>query len=130
MGVKKGDRVGVHLPNCPQYIIAYYASLTIGAIVVNINPLYTPSELKHIFDNTGMTTLVTGDVSLEAVRALCKQVEIPRVIVTSIYDYGGGQRQEKPAKLEKLHLFYGRNRGRALDTELIEVFGNHLDGRS
>jgi long-chain acyl-CoA synthetase len=100
MGVRKGDRVGVHLPNCPQYIIAYYGALTIGAIVVNMNPLYTPTELKHIVDNTGLTTLVTGDVSLEAVRALRRQVEIPRVIVTSVYDYAGGQRQEKPAKLD------------------------------
>ncbi|MCD6288662.1 MAG: long-chain fatty acid--CoA ligase [Candidatus Hydrogenedentes bacterium] len=100
MGIKKGDRVGLHLPNCPQYIIAYYGALSIGAIVVNMNPLYTPSELLHIVDNTGLTTLVTADVSIEAVRALCQQIDIPRVIVTSVYDYAGGQRQEKPTNLD------------------------------
>ncbi|MEA3222972.1 MAG: AMP-binding protein, partial [Thermodesulfobacteriota bacterium] len=41
LGVKKGERVGVHLPNCPQFVIAYYATLSLGAIVVNLNPLYT-----------------------------------------------------------------------------------------
>jgi hypothetical protein len=48
----------------------------------------------------------------------------------AVFDAATAEGLEKPAKLEKLHLFYGRNRGRALDTELIEVFGNHLDGRS
>jgi hypothetical protein len=48
----------------------------------------------------------------------------------AVFDAATVEGLEKPAKLEKLHLFYGRNRGRALDTELIEVFGNHLDGRS
>ncbi|MCJ7664488.1 MAG: AMP-binding protein, partial [Desulfobacterales bacterium] len=36
LGIKKGDRVGIHLPNCPQYLIAYYAVLSLGAIVVNL----------------------------------------------------------------------------------------------
>ena len=48
MGVKKGDRIGVHLPNCPQYIIAYYAALNLGAVVVNLNPMYTVAELKAL----------------------------------------------------------------------------------
>jgi len=100
LGVGKGDRVGLHLPNCPQYVITYYAILSLGAIVVNVNPMYTPNELKHIVDNTGLTTLVTADITLEPVRALCQTVELDRVIVTSLMDYAGGQRQEKPASLD------------------------------
>ncbi|MBA3323220.1 MAG: AMP-binding protein, partial [Pyrinomonadaceae bacterium] len=42
LGIAKGDRVGIMLPNCPQYLIATFAIFRLGAIVVNVNPLYTP----------------------------------------------------------------------------------------
>ncbi len=87
LGVQKGDRVGIHLPNCPQYLVAYFAILSIGGIVVNLNPLYTPDELKVMANISGLTTLVTFDIALPAIRVLCKQVQIPRVIVTAVTDY-------------------------------------------
>ena len=87
LGIQKGDRVGLHLPNCPQYLIAYYAILSIGGIVVNLNPLYTPDELKLMANTSGMTSLVTFDMVLPAIRTLCKQVNISRVIATGITDY-------------------------------------------
>ena len=87
LGIQKGDRVGLHLPNCPQYLIAYYAILSIGGIVVNLNPLYTPDELKLMANTSSMTSLVTFDMALPAIRTLCKQVNIPRVIATGITDY-------------------------------------------
>ena len=52
LGIGKGDRVVLHLPNCPQYPIAYYAALMNGAIVTNANPMYTPHELKYIVEET------------------------------------------------------------------------------
>ncbi len=89
LGVQKGERVGIHLPNCPQYVIAYYAVLSLGAIVVNLNPMYTAEELKPMADVTGLTTLITFDNVLPAVRVLCKEVDIPRVIVTKVTnDFG------------------------------------------
>ncbi|MGA2467750.1 MAG: long-chain fatty acid--CoA ligase [Thermodesulfobacteriota bacterium] len=100
LGVKKGDRVGIHLPNCPQYMIAYYAVLSLGAIVVNLNPMYTAEELKLIVENTGMTTLFTFDMVLPAVRTLCKAVKIPRVVVTKVTDYIKGLGQSTAASLE------------------------------
>ena len=100
IGVKKGDRVGIHLPNCPQYMIAYYAVLSLGAIVVNLNPMYTAEELKLIVENTGMTTLFTFDMVLPAVRTLCKAVKIPRVVVTKVTDYIKGLGQSTAASLE------------------------------
>ena len=87
LGIQKGDRVGLHLPNCPQYMIAYYAIISIGGIVVNLNPLYTPDELKLMANTSGMTSLVTFDMALPSIRTLCKQVNIPRVIATGITDY-------------------------------------------
>ena len=87
LGIKKGDRVGLHLPNCPQYLISYFAVLSLGGIVVNLNPLYTPDELKLMADTSGMTSLITFDMALPAIRTLCKQVLISRVIVTAVTDY-------------------------------------------
>jgi len=90
LGIKKGDRVGVHLPTCPQYVIAYHAVLHLGAIVVNLNPMYTAEELKALAQNTGITTLFTFDMVLSNIRSLCGDVEIPRVIVTRVTDYING----------------------------------------
>jgi long-chain acyl-CoA synthetase len=100
LGVQKGERVGIHLPNCPQYLIAYYAVLSHGAIVVNMNPLYTVEELKLIAETTGLTTLITFDMFLNNIRDLCKQVQIPRVIVTKITDYIKGLGVSTAASLE------------------------------
>jgi long-chain acyl-CoA synthetase len=90
LGVKKGDRVAVHLPNSPQYVVAYYATMSLGAIVVNLNPMYTAEELIAISQNTGITTLITFDMVLPHIRALCAAVQIPTVIVTRITDYIDG----------------------------------------
>ncbi|MGO9557253.1 MAG: long-chain-fatty-acid--CoA ligase [Syntrophobacteraceae bacterium] len=87
LGVRKGDRVGMNLPNCPQYLIANYAAMCLGAVVVNLNPMYTAAELKHAVEQTGVSTLFTFDMVLPYIRALCQQVEIPRVIVTKPTDY-------------------------------------------
>jgi len=100
LGIKKGDRVGIHLPNCPQYPIAYYAALSLGAIIVNINPMYTPDELKLIAGSTGLTTLITFDMVLPNIRALCKAVAIPRVIVTKVTDYIKGLGVSTAASLD------------------------------
>ncbi len=100
LGVKKGDRVGVHLPTCPQYIIAYYSALSLGAVVVNLNPMYTAAELQALVSNTGVTTLFTFDTVLPNIRPLCQVVKIPRVIVTKVTDYINGFDQSTPAGLE------------------------------
>jgi long-chain acyl-CoA synthetase len=100
LGVEKGERVGIHLPTCPQYVVAYYAVLSLGAIVVNLNPMYTVDELKHTVELTGLTTLVTFEMVLPAVRPLCQDVEIARVVVTKITDYIKEMEQSTPAGLE------------------------------
>jgi len=100
MGVQKGDRIGLHLPNCPQYIIACYAALTLGAIVVNLNPMYTADELKALTSDTGVSTLFTFDMVLPNIRPLCQAVEFDRVIVTRVTDYIEGFGQSTPEELE------------------------------
>jgi len=100
LGVQKGERVGLHLPTCPQYVITYHAVLSLGAIVVNLNPMYTTQELKALAQNTGITTLITFDMVLDNIRPLCQTVEIPRVIVTKITDFIDGFGKSTPEELE------------------------------
>jgi len=100
LGVTKGDRVGMHLPNCPQYLIANYAALTLGAIVVNLNPMYTPDELQMMCEKTRVSTLFTFDMVLPNVRELCRRVEIPRVIVTKVTDFIKGMGKSTKESLE------------------------------
>jgi long-chain acyl-CoA synthetase len=61
-GVRKGDRLGLCLPNCPYYIIAYYGALKAGATVVNFNPLYTEEELAGQIKDSHTKLMVTLDV--------------------------------------------------------------------
>lgn len=61
--IGKGDRVGVCLPNTPFNVIAYYAILQVGAVVVNMNPLYTEDELQHIITDSGVKLVFTLDVA-------------------------------------------------------------------
>ncbi len=99
LGVKQGDRVGLHLPNCPQYPIAFYACMLLGAIVVNLNPIYTPDELKGVCGQTGVSTLFTFGLVLPNIKALCQDVEIDRVIVTQVTDYIEGMPTSTAAEL-------------------------------
>lgn len=87
LGVKKGDRVGVHLPNCPQFVISYLAVVSLGAIVVNLNPLASAGEIRFIIENTGMETIITFDMVLPNVRPLVKETGIKRLIATRVTDY-------------------------------------------
>ena len=64
LGVKKGDRIALLMPNCPFFPAAYYAALKIGATVVNCNPLYTVVELSHILKNSDARFIVTTDLEL------------------------------------------------------------------
>ena len=100
LGVQKGERVGLHLPTSPQYVIAYHAAMSLGGIVVNLNPMYTTDELKALAEKTGITTLITFDMVLQNIRPLCKNLEIPRVIVTAVTDFIGGFDQSTPEGLE------------------------------
>ena len=100
LGVRKGDRVGLHLPTSPPYVIAYHAVLSLGAVVVNISPMYTANELKHVASVTGISTLFTFDMVLANVRPVLGEVEIPRVIVTRVTDFIDGFAKSTPDELE------------------------------
>jgi long-chain acyl-CoA synthetase len=87
MGIVKGDRVGVMLPNCPQYIIAVFGILRLGAIVVNVNPLYTPREIGVVAQDSGMRLLVVLDQLAPGAQAVVAQTAIEKIIITSAAEY-------------------------------------------
>lgn len=61
-GLRPGDRFGLCLPNCPYYVVLYFAALRIGAVVVNFNPLYTERELDHQIRDSGTRMIAVPDV--------------------------------------------------------------------
>jgi long-chain acyl-CoA synthetase len=87
MGVKKGDRVALMLPNCPQFIISYYGVLEAGGTVVNVSPLHVERELEYEFNDSGAETLIYLDLFDARIQAVKGASPLKRLIVTSITDY-------------------------------------------
>jgi long-chain acyl-CoA synthetase len=85
--IAKGDRVGIMLPNCPQYVIAAFAILRRGAIVVNINPTYTARELLAVAVDSGIRLLITLDALAPLALGVQAQTSIAAIVVTSLGEY-------------------------------------------
>lgn len=90
LGVKKGDRVAVHMPNCPQFIIAYYAASMVGAIIVPCNPVYVPREMQHQLSDSGSKVVVTLSLTYPVVKAIRNATQVEHVIVANIKEYFPG----------------------------------------
>jgi long-chain acyl-CoA synthetase len=89
-GVERGDRVAVHLPNCPQFVIAYYATLMVGGIVVPSNPQYVGREIEHQLNDSGAETIITLSLTYPVVKQVRDDTPLKRVIVTNIKEYFPG----------------------------------------
>lgn len=87
LGVEKGDRVSIMLPNCPQSVIAYYGTLYAGGIVVQTNPLYTERELQYQLNDSGAKIILALDILYPRIMKSIKETKIENVIITSIKDY-------------------------------------------
>ena len=90
LGIGPGDRVGIMLPNCPQYIIAAFAVLRLGAIVVNVNPSYTAPEFVTIAADSAMRAVITLDALAPLVLGSRARTAVEQVIVTSLAEYAAG----------------------------------------
>ncbi len=86
-GVKKGDSVAILLPNVIPCVVAYYATLKIGGVVVLNNPLYSDRELEHQFTDSGSVFLITLDLLADRMVELRKKTNIKTIVYTSIGDY-------------------------------------------
>jgi long-chain acyl-CoA synthetase len=87
LGVVAGDRVALHLPNCPQFPIAYYAVLRLGAVVVPCNPLYQARELAHQLNDSGAAVIVTLSAFYPLVKGIRAQTPLRHVVVAKIKTY-------------------------------------------
>ncbi len=87
LGVQKGDRVAVMLPNVPQTLIAYFGTLKMGACVVQTNPLYVAREISHQINDSGAETIVTLDQFYPRIQEIMPETPLKRVILTNVRDY-------------------------------------------
>jgi long-chain acyl-CoA synthetase len=81
LGIQKGDRIGICMPNCPEFVLAYFGILKAGAVVVAVNPLYTPNEIIQQVNDAGLTTIFCSADLYERIKHAQLQTAISRVIV-------------------------------------------------
>jgi long-chain acyl-CoA synthetase len=89
LGVKKGDRVALYMPNCPQFVIAYYAILKAGGVVVATSPLYSPREVEHQLNDSGAETIILLSMFYDLVRGVKPKTKLKNVIVSNIKEQLG-----------------------------------------
>jgi long-chain acyl-CoA synthetase len=87
LGVRKGDRVALMLPNCPQFFVAEFGAWKVGAVVVGVNPTYSERELEQVLESTRAETIVTLTPFYKRVKQVQGRTGVRRVIATSIKEY-------------------------------------------
>ncbi|MCQ6278313.1 AMP-binding protein [Bacillus sp. EB600] len=87
LGITKGDRVSIMLPNSPQSVISYFAILFAGGIVVQTNPLYTERELEYQMKDSGAIAVITLDILYPRISKIIAQTDLQHTVVTAIKDY-------------------------------------------
>jgi long-chain acyl-CoA synthetase len=107
LGVKKGDKVAILLPNCPQFPIVYYGILRLGATATTVSPLYTAREVGHQLKDSGAKIIVVLDLLYENVEKVWDEVGLKHAIVTSIAEYMPGTGR-----------FFRRAGGKTLEAEI------------
>lgn len=86
MGIEKGDRVLMYIPNSIQFVVSWLAILRLGAVVVPITPIYTAADLKYLANDTGARAVICSDRNYGYVKAVMPDTAIERVVVTNLAD--------------------------------------------
>lgn len=110
LGLRKGDRVAIMLPNVPQCVIAYYGALKAGAVVVMTNPLYVERELQVQLSDSGAHTIVTLDFLYPKIKAIEAKTHLKHIILTSV-------REELPWLLSLFYPLKARKEGQWIHVE-------------
>jgi long-chain acyl-CoA synthetase len=84
LGVKKGDRVGIFMPNTPQFVMAYFGILKAGGVVVATNPLYTPPEIAYQANDAGIEIMFVMTNFYKTIKAAQPNTKIRKMIVTNL----------------------------------------------
>jgi long-chain acyl-CoA synthetase len=87
LGVKKGDRVALVMPNCPQAIICRWGAWKVGAILVHLNPVYTDAEMEHALKDCGAETVVVLTPFYQNIKKLQTKTAVKNIIATNIKEY-------------------------------------------
>jgi acyl-CoA synthetase (AMP-forming)/AMP-acid ligase II len=87
LGIKKGDRVAIHMENCPQFVMAYFAAQRAGGVVVPVNPMFKQAELEYELNDAGTETLIGLDSLYSEVKKVKERTPLKNVILTSLADY-------------------------------------------
>ena len=103
-GIRKGDRVALVLPNCPQFLIAEIGAWKAGATVLPLNPLYTPGELRHPLASAGVGLVVTLTPFYARLKEIQRDTPVRRIVATSIKEY-------LPPVLRVLFTFFKEKKG-------------------
>src|SRR5829696_2071282 len=83
-GVAKGDRVALMLPNCPQYVVSFFATVRLGAIVTQLNPMYAEREIEHVLKDSGAETIVVYADVYPRAKAVLPETSVRNVIVVDL----------------------------------------------
>jgi long-chain acyl-CoA synthetase len=120
LGVRKGSRVALMLPNSPHFLIAFFATLRLGAVVVTINPAYTAREVHYQLDDSGAETIVLLNLFWPRLREIQSSTALKRVVVAHIFDtlpfphnllvYARQRRQRNWVKVKPEHDIFFFNR--------------------
>src|SRR5690554_6232656 len=92
IGVKKGDRIALMMPNLLQYPVCLFGAWRAGAVVVNTNPLYTATELEHQLSDSGAEIIVVAENFAHTVEAALPRTSVKHVVVTRVGDMLGTAR--------------------------------------
>lgn len=87
IGIEKGDRVAIMLPNTPQAVISFYGVLQAGGIVVQTNPLYTERELEYQMKDSGAKAIITLDILFPKVSKVKERTDLQHIIITTVKEY-------------------------------------------
>jgi len=90
LGLKPGDRLAIQMPNILQFPIALFGAIRAGIIVVNTNPLYTPSEMKHQFNDSGAKAVLVVANFAKNLQEIIDDTQIEHVLITKLGDQLGG----------------------------------------
>ena len=127
LGVNKGDRVAIHMENCPQFVIAYFSILRAGGIIVPANPMYKGAELDHELNDAGVETLIGMDVFYPTVEKIKKHTKLkevedmlfrhPSIKETAVIGVPDEYRGESPKAFVVLHEDYA---GTITEQEILD----------
>jgi len=87
LGVKKGDRVGIFMPNTPQFILTFFAILKAGGVVVSINPLYSAREIVHQVNDAGIEIMFVMSNFYKLMKQAQPNTKIKKIVVTNLKEY-------------------------------------------